>query len=158
MAPHGGAGAEPWGHFRYFIKHRDLSESAKRAESIAKCIPELNKSSWEGHIFYDHTLQLKSNHLTNPSTCFSIAWGNISHSKKYCGKQIDYLVIDKASPGSLPDEAYQTYLSNKDPAAQLASKADRDERIKINKNNKFGDHDLKLVCETEQVKIFDVLD
>lgn len=147
-----------WGHFSYFIKNSDLTINLSRANTVSECIPELNKKGWNGHIFHDYTIRIRSNSLTNPNSCFSVAWGDLSYDKKYCNSQVDYLILDRASPGSLADNDYEKYLADKDVATRLRSEEDRRTRIEIKANKKFGTRKVALLCETAEVQVFRISD
>jgi len=144
-----------WHHLSYYIKKSESKDKLDTANDISRCINILNKKKWSGHVFVDFTLPTGFNALTYPRACISFAWNNLSPSGSYCPQRpVDFLVLDNAAPGYLPDQEFEEKLQLSDQVIAEGLQVDRTSRKNLIENGYFGNQKFTLVCEFDQAKIY----
>lgn len=153
MSPN--ADAYPWNHFSYLIKDHKIKPLLSNAYFIGDCTQVSSDNTWAGHLFVDFTIPLPFNSLSHPQACFSISWNNLSPMTKYCDRPVDFIILDKSAPGELPKNDFEQRLLATDSKVRENLLQDRASRVGLRENGTFGKEKFFLLCENDQVKVYE---
>jgi hypothetical protein len=102
----------------------------------------------------DFTLPMFMNSLSDPQTCVSLAWNNLSPAGKYCGRPIDFMVLDtEKAVGALPDDKFNEKVSMTNDATAQAYRQDRHYRQQILQGGEFDGRQFTLVCDIGRARV-----
>ena len=134
-------------HLAYFKKTSTSANIIKNAQTIEQCIGSYD-SHWDGHIVVDHRLPIFMNALSHPRTCITYSWDNLSSKRLYCPRPVDFIILDKNSPGFFNQEDFSVHLKN-NPERKDQLSEDRMTRENLEKYNIFNEEKYKLTCSND---------
>ena len=146
-----------WNHLTYFVKDIKFRGQVETAGEIAKCMGVFDNRAWPGHVFIDFTIPTGFNSLSFPKSCVSVVWNNLSPAGKYCDRPLDFIVLDKTVPGSLPKNEFEKKLVATDEKLVGSLKNDRAARIELAGTGEFNNQRFKSVCDLPTVRVFEVI-
>lgn len=143
-----------WSHFSYFVKYIKQVDYIDEARNIEVCIggDEVKKSNH--HFFIDNTSYVTINGLSYSGACVSYAWNNFSADKKYCDRDVDFIILDKKSIGFYSQEKFDDYLVGVDEVVKDNLLIDRNSRYQLLNDGVFNKQNFELICEYENSFVF----
>lgn len=144
------------GHLMYFIKDIKSENAFNESKKLNNCLNIKNKN-WSGHIFIDYDVPNAFNSLSYPSACISYAWNNLSATKKYCGISVDYIVMNKRSPGMLEKDKFEARIKISSPKIVQELLEDRESRRKIMAGDFFDNHQYIKKCDLESMLVYEAI-
>jgi hypothetical protein len=142
-----------WNHLAYYIKGVKSIHDIDESSLISDCIGAKDKN-WGSHLFVDHTVPTGFNSLHYPKACISVAWNNLSPDGKYCDRKIDYIVMDKLAPGSLPGDLFDSMVKTADPKIASDLLVDRESRKTIANGDHFDGRHFVKTCDLDTVQVY----
>jgi hypothetical protein len=146
-----------WNHLTYFVKDIKFRGQVETGGEIAKCMGVSENRAWPGHVFIDFTIPTGFNSLSFPKSCVSVVWNNLSPAGKYCDRPLDFIVLDKTVPGSLPQNEFEKKLASTDEKLVESLKNDRAARIELALTGAFNNQRFKRVCDLPTVQVFEAV-
>ncbi|WP_194791203.1 hypothetical protein [Pseudomonas sp. UFMG81] len=141
-------------HASFFVKRITVQSDTALARAVKHCIEEHSAGAPVGQIFMDFTLPMFMNSLSDPQTCVSLAWNNLSPAGKYCGRPIDFMVLDtEKAVGALPDDKFNEKVSMTNGATAQAYRQDRHYRQQILQGGEFDGRQFTLVCDIGRARV-----
>jgi hypothetical protein len=143
-----------WSHLSYFAKQKHSSHHIEIAKETLACISDKKSPNQIEHIFMDYTVPSFINSLSWPQACVSIAWNNLTPQGKYCGKKIEFLVLDKKAVGYLPAYEFVHRVNGTNQVTADAYKLDRQSRELLEASGLFGDQSFTLLCDLGETRVY----
>ena len=143
-----------WSHLSYFAKQKHSAHHIATAKETLECISDKKPPHQIEHIFMDYTVPSFINSLSWPQACVSIAWNNLSPQGKYCGKQVEFLVLDKKAVGYLPANEFLHRVNGTNQVTADGYKRDRHSRESLEASGLFGDQSFTLLCDLGETRVY----